>query len=156
MRLLLSRHRGCSKAKIPWLDRKAVDKLSALAAAAAPAEARIGVVVVDDSYIRELNRTFRGIDRPTDAISFSYTDEPRSGSEDDVTGEVYLSFETIEEKAREQGVPATSFFLRAGVHGMLHILGYLHDSGREAEHMEAEEKRLLLQQLTAEEVEELF
>lgn len=183
MKLLLSRHRGCSKEKIPWLDALTVRRLAAAARSLPPVDAEVGVVVVDDDYIRRINREYRGTDRPTDVISFSYAqgEEGESGGEvvpregdgrtegddasgeadappdgEDVAGEVYLSWQTIEARAREQGVPPERLFLRTGVHGLLHVIGHVHEADPDAEVMEAEERRILSQHLTPPEVEELF
>jgi probable rRNA maturation factor len=168
MRLLLSRHKGCSKSKIPWLDARTIGRLAAAANSLPPEDGEIGLVVADDAYVRELNRTYRGMDRPTDVISFSYAGDPRQPTrdhdtaggddtaDDDVAGEVYLSFETIEARARARGVPPEHLFLRAAVHGLLHVVGHVHETDPEADRMETEERRLLLQQLTPPEVEELF
>jgi probable rRNA maturation factor len=115
------------------------------------------MVLADDAFVREINRVYRGVDRPTDVISFSYLgDADRRTPRDDVAGEVYISCETVEARARRQGVPPEHLFLRVGVHGMLHVVGHVHGTSSDAEKMEAEERRLLLQHLTPPEVEELF
>jgi probable rRNA maturation factor len=113
--------------------------------------------IVDDEYITEINRQYRGLDKPTDVISFSYTDDAAPASpSDDVVGEVYVSYETLLNDAHEKGVTPEHLFLRIGVHGLLHVLGYDHGSNEAACRMEAEEKRLLLDHLNLAEVEELF
>jgi len=76
--------------------------------------------------------------------------------EDDVVGEIYVSHETLFRDANTKGVAPECLFLRIGVHGLLHVLGYEHGSEREARWMEAEEKRLLVGHLNLAEVEELF
>jgi len=124
-----------------------------------PAGADVEVIVVDDAFMRELNREYRGVDRPTDVLSFSYVDEfdagglPRGRR---TAGEVYVSCETVETRARAEGIAPEHLFLRVGVHGLLHIVGYDHKTRSETGEMESEERRLLLQHLTSSEVEELF
>jgi probable rRNA maturation factor len=146
--------------KIGWLDRETVGRLRRAAAGLDPVDAVVEVTVVDDEYIRELNRGYRGADRPTDVISFSYLDdvddERTPGEIDQIAGEIYISFETVQAKARKQGIAPEHLFLRIGVHGFLHVLGYVHDTDPDFEKMEAEEKRLLLDYLSPAEVEELF
>jgi rRNA maturation RNase YbeY len=61
----------------------------------------------------------------------------------------------ISTPARPRGAPE-HLFLRVGVHGLLHIVGYDHETRAETREMESEERRLLLQHLTSSEVEELF
>lgn len=166
MRLSFTRHKRCAGKRIPWLDRRTVDRLGRAARSVGPSGGGVDLVVVDDAYIRELNRSYRGIDRATDVLSFSYSgegappdgptadgDEPGDGS---TGGEVYVSHETVERNARADGVPPEHLFLRVGVHGLLHVLGYDHEKSRDARRMETEEKRILLEHLTPTEVEELF
>ena len=157
VKLSLSRHKGCSKKRFPWLDRRAIARLKTAAESLPPPQSGIGFVLADDAFVRELNRKYRGVDRPTDVISFSYEDDACCGpSEADVEGEVYVSCETVEARARALGVAPEHLLLRVGVHGLLHVVGHDHKRRPEARRMEAEERRLLLQYLTAPEVEELF
>ena len=117
----------------------------------------VDVVIVDDAFIRELNRKYRGVDRPTDVISFSYAgDEHLPGPADDIAGEVYVSCETLGADARSRGIAPEHLFLRLGVHGLLHVLGHDHKTRSGTSQMESEEKRLLLDYLDPSEVEQLF
>lgn len=153
---MLNRHEGCSKRSIPWLDRRAIERLEAAAGSLSPADADVEVVVAGDEFVRELNRVYRGIDRPTDVLSFSYFDESERQPGENTVGEVYISCDTIETRARERGVAPEHLFLRVGVHGLLHVVGHVHGTPADAQRMEAEERRLLLQYLTPPEVEELL
>ncbi len=124
-----------------------------------PVSADVEIVVVDDAFIRDLNRDHRGVDRPTDVLSFSYLEDLDAGPparRRGTAGEVYVSWETVEARAREEGIPPEHLFLRVGVHGLLHIIGYDHETRPQTGEMESEERRLLLQHLTSSEVEELF
>ena len=164
MRLSFTRHKRCAGKRIPWLDRRTVDRLERAARSVGPSGGGVDLVVVDDAYIRELNRSYRGIDRPTDVLSFSYPGDgaPPDGPTADADGptggggEVYVSHETVERNARADGLPPEHLFLRVGVHGFLHVLGYDHETSGDARRMETEEKRILLEHLTPTEVEELF
>jgi probable rRNA maturation factor len=159
VRLSLSRHKRCAGRKVPWLGRRTAGRLREAAAAMDPAEADVELIVVDDAFIRELNRDHRGVDRPTDVLSFSYLDDlgaqspPRGRGS---AGEVYVSWETVEARAAEEEIPPEHLFLRVGVHGLLHIIGYDHDTRSQTSEMESQERRLLMQHLTSSEVEELF
>lgn len=158
MRLSLSRHERSAK-QAPWLDRRTARRLKDAALAMDPADADVDVVVVDDAFMRELNRDHRGVDRPTDVLSFSYLDDVGHGAAPrgwGTAGEVYVSWETVEARAREEGIRPEHLFLRVGVHGLLHVIGYDHETRPQAGEMESEEKRFLMQHLTASEVEELF
>ena len=157
MRLSLNRHKGCSRKRISWLDRRTIARLRTVAESLPPAGAEVELVVADDAFLRGLNRQYRGIDRPTDVISFSYHgDVGRHARDEDVAGEVYLSYETIEAQAKSEGIAPDRLFLRIGVHGLLHVAGHAHGTRSEAGRMEAEERKLLLEHLTPTEVEELF
>ncbi|UCG52523.1 MAG: rRNA maturation RNase YbeY [Candidatus Latescibacterota bacterium] len=157
MKLSLSRHSRCAARRIPWIDRRATVMLRETAAALGREEDTVEIVIVDDDYIRQINREYRGLDNATDVISFSYLDGGVSPAPaDDVAGEIYVSHETLERDAIAQGVPAEYLFLRLVVHGLLHLLGYDHRTDADARRMETEEKRLLLDHLNPAEVEELF
>jgi probable rRNA maturation factor len=117
----------------------------------------IEFIIVDDDFIREINREYRGLDRPTDVISFAYTDSSTAALDSaDAAGEVYVSYETVMKDAGDSGVEPGALFLRIGVHGLLHVVGYDHETRDDARRMELEEKRLLLEHLNPAEVEELF
>jgi len=75
---------------------------------------------------------------------------------DDPAGEIFVSFETLEREANSKGIDVRDLFLRIGVHGMLHVLGFDHDSDSDAERMEREERRLLSGVMTASQVDELI
>lgn len=154
MKLSLSR---CDDDRVTWLDSDVSQKLSRVVEATGESEMTVALIVVDDEHMRLLNRKYRGQDRPTDVLSFSYlSDIEESPADDDLAGEIYVSFETLEEEAKESGVEAKHLFLRMGVHGLLHVLGYDHETEAEARTMEAEEKRLLLELLKPSQVEVLF
>ena len=139
------------------MDDRVTGRLADIAKMLEPPEATVDLIIVDDAYIQRINRDYRGHDRPTDVISFAYGEEttPLEAAEG-VAGEIYLSYETLERDARDRGVDAGNLFLRTGVHGLLHVLGYDHKTDTDASKMEGEEKRLLLDYLVADEVEKLF
>ncbi len=140
-----------------WLDTEVTSKLQRIAGSLDELLSPVDVILVDDRYIQKINRDFRGFDRATDVISFSYLSDVESHrAEDDVAGEIYVSYETLEREASVQGVDVKNLFLRIGVHGMLHILGFEHESDVDAEQMETEERRLLSSEMTASELDELF
>jgi probable rRNA maturation factor len=139
----------------PWIDERAVDILARIAEASDRAEGTLSVIVVDDTYIQKLNREYRGNDRPTDVLSFSYLDESHA-TDDNVIGEVYVSHETLERDAEAGGINPGNLFVRIGVHGMLHVLGYDHETETDALRMENKERKLLTDHMTASDVEALF
>lgn len=100
----------------------------------------ISVVLADDAFIRELNRDYRGKDKPTNVLSFPNTDY---GKQDPHLGDLILALETIEREAREQGKTVRNHVTHLLVHGVLHLLGHDHENDEDAEEMEASEIKIL-------------
>lgn len=139
-----------------WLDAEVEGKLCDIARSL-ESPSPVDLILVDDGYIRRINRDFRGLDRPTDVISFAYAGEADARLwKEDLGGEIYVSHETVEREASAMGVGVGNLFLRTGVHGLLHVLGYDHQSDSDAARMEGEEKRLLGRAMTSPEIDELF
>lgn len=113
-----------------------------VAAGHVPAEgSEVGVLLTDDARMRELNLRWRGIDRPTNVLSFPAG--PAGGSVPLLVGDIVLAYETLEREAREAEKPLAHHFAHLVVHGFLHLLGYDHETAREAEVMESLERRAL-------------
>ena len=95
-------------------------------------EAILSVSFVDNDFIHKMNKEYRGVDRPTDVISFAFLD----GEEDkDVLlhgtmpvslGDIYISIDKAKEQAEEYGHPLERELSFLFVHGLLHLLGYDH------------------------------
>jgi probable rRNA maturation factor len=98
--------------------------------------AEISVALVDLESMRRLNLEFRQIDRPTDVLAFDL------GDEGELDGEVVIAPELAAEQAREAGVTETEEIQILLVHGMLHLLGYSHDTEEGAAKMFARQERL--------------
>lgn len=142
----VSREAGDWAETAEWLSEKAA--LATLAAIYdeedGPAE--LSVVLADDALVHRLNREYRGKDKPTNVLSFALTeaDEPEPGEGAPVLlGDVILAFETVEREAVEQNKTPADHMTHLVVHGVLHLLGYDHETDDEAEEMEALETRLL-------------
>lgn len=138
-----------------WPDQDVARTLENICRSLEPAEATVSVVVVDDAFIQDLNARFRGKDRPTDVITFSYLDD-EAQEHDDLAGEVYISYDTVTRDAAGAGVDDAHLFLRMGVHGLLHVLGYEHEADADADVMEGKERDILTQHLGRENAEALF
>ena len=104
--------------------------------------AEVSVTLTDNVYIHELNKKYRGIDRPTDVLSFALNegDEPEvfDGPEVNVLGDIIISVERAEEQASEYGHSVEREIAFLTVHGMLHLLGY--------DHMEEEDRKEMRQE----------
>lgn len=100
-------------------------------------DAELSVLVTGNERIRELNASYRSIDRPTDVLSFPMDDAV-------MLGDVVISLEKAAEQAHEFGVTLEEETGRLVAHGVLHLLGYDHvRGGRQAARMKKAEEFLL-------------
>lgn len=112
----------------------------------APREAELNLVLADDVQLRALNRQYRGLDKPTNVLSFGDLDdfEPAAGdSMPHLLGDVVLARETIAAEAQAQGKSLADHLSHLVVHGVLHLLGYDHRESAQAAVMERLEARIL-------------
>lgn len=96
--------------------------------------------LVDATESQDLNRRYRGKDKPTNVLSFPYDAE---GLEVPILGDVVICAEVVEHEAAEQNKELRAHWAHMVVHGCLHLLGYDHQNDRDAEEMESREIRLL-------------
>ena len=94
----------------------------------------VAVVLTDDPTLRDLNRLYRGIDRATDVLSFSYGEG--SGR---VQGDVVVSLDRMCHQARRFRVSEGEELARLVIHGALHLAGLDHHGASERRHMRARE-----------------
>ena len=103
------------------------------------------LIIVDNDYIHELNKNYRGIDRETDVITFALEDEDTIiiGDNERILGDIYISID----RARSQAVDYGHSFLRElsflAVHGFYHLLGYDHQTKEEEEVMFGKQEEVL-------------
>ena len=98
------------------------------------------VNIVDNLRIHEINREYRGIDRPTDVISFAFNDDVQGeikiiGNPINFLGEIYINHERAREQAVELAQSFTKEMCFLFVHGLLHLLGYDHMTPEDEEEM---------------------
>lgn len=103
-------------------------------------EERITVVLANNSFIRELNKQYRGKDTATNVLSFP---ESRIPNPESYIGDIILAFETIEREAKEQGKSFKHHAIHLLVHGTLHLLGHDHEDDKDAARMEKLEIKIL-------------
>ena len=97
----------------------------------------LSLVFTDDAHIRELNRTYRGSDKPTNVLSFP---QPAGGP---LLGDIVLAAETVAREAELSGKPREEHIAHLIIHGFLHLVGYDHEVEEEAERMEKLESAAL-------------
>jgi probable rRNA maturation factor len=95
----------------------------------------MAVVLADDKTIRGLNRDFRGIDKPTNVLSFP--------GEKPHLGDIVLAFDTVEREAKAQKKSVRHHALHLLVHGTLHLAGFDHANDKDAARMEGLEIKIL-------------
>jgi len=103
---------------------------------------RLNLILADDAYITNLNHKFRGRDWPTDVLSFPFP-EQELPTEEKIWGEIYISVDRAATQARDYGVRLEDEVRRLIIHGILHLLGYDHQSDEEARQMREKEDQLL-------------
>ena len=101
----------------------------------------LSIVLTDDAEQQGLNRDWRGIDKPTNVLSFPQI-EP-FGPVTGILGDIVLARETLEREAVELGKPFNDHYTHLVVHGFLHILGYDHIEEAQALVMEGLETKIL-------------
>lgn len=103
----------------------------------------ISVLFADDGALRELNRAWRGQDKPTNVLSFPAPEIPAGAASARPLGDMALAFETLDREAKEQNKPLADHAAHLLVHGTLHLLGHDHELEHEAQIMEQLETEIL-------------
>ena len=105
-------------------------------------DSELSVLLVSDRVMRQLNRDWRGRDRPTDVLSFSQH-EGAGAAPRELLGDVVIAVPTAKRQAEERGETLLAASERLLIHGVLHLLGYDHErSEAEAQRMQRRERRL--------------
>jgi probable rRNA maturation factor len=104
--------------------------LAVMTAGGCPEGAEVSVLITGEEYIRELNRNYRGIDSPTDVLSFAQNegDPMPDAGEEDLLGDVVISLPAAVRQGEEYGHGLDRELAYLTAHGVLHLLGYDHDS----------------------------
>lgn len=124
--------------KLPYknITKQIIKKIAAATAERLDIQnAYISIIVTDDAYIRNVNREFRGLNEPTDVISFSNRENPFpevDPSQEEI-GDIYISLERAERQAAEYRETLLDEVKRLVIHGMLHLIGYDHERSDEDE-----------------------
>jgi probable rRNA maturation factor len=127
-----------SKRDIKTVARSAIVKA---ATTVALPKCELSVLLTDDPTIRTINADWRGVDAPTNVLSFP---APGGGGRPFI-GDIVLAYETIAAEARAERKPFAHHFAHLAVHGFLHLLGYDHIRKKDAEIMEEAERGILRQ-----------
>lgn len=104
--------------------------------------AELSVMLVDDDGIRELNRSWRSIDRATDVLSFPMLEGDFGTVNPSMLGDIVISIPTASKQARAAGRTLEQEVAMLLAHGLLHLLGYDHDTRAKEKLMQGETDRL--------------
>jgi len=111
-------------------------------------EAELAVMLTDDAGIRTLNGNWRGIDKPTNVLSFPALQPTGPTGPDDaprMLGDIAIAYETTRKEADDEQKPFVHHLSHLAIHGFLHLIGYDHEKDDEAETMESLETEILAQ-----------
>jgi len=116
---------------------------AALAQAGVSGDSELSLVFTDDVHIRTLNAAWRDKDKPTNVLSFPAFPPLKGGPLPPMLGDVVLALETVQREAALDSKPFEHHLSHLIVHGLLHLLGYDHETDEDAEEMEALERQTL-------------
>lgn len=131
-----------------WMSVADLEGLAAAVIGAAIAQsgaklaegAEVSILLCDDAFIQQLNRKWRGVDKPTNVLSFPSGGEPGATP---VLGDIVIAFETTSREALAAARPLRNHVAHLLAHGFLHLIGYDHIEDADAEAMETLERRVL-------------
>jgi probable rRNA maturation factor len=111
--------------------------------------AELAVMLTDDTGIRTLNNNWRGIDKPTNVLSFPALQPTGEARSDDdaprMLGDIAIAYETTRREADDEQKRFDHHLTHLAVHGFLHLIGYDHEKDQDADTMEALETEILMQ-----------
>ena len=105
--------------------------------------AELSVLLCDDATIHALNRDYRKKNKPTDVLAFAMREGDDGHLAGDLLGDVIISLETATRQARERGVVSRDEVMMLLAHGLLHLLGWDHQTDADDRRMRAETDRML-------------
>lgn len=137
----------------PWSQAlpgfEAITQRAIMAAVAKAGECDIGdeweisVLLSDDAHVQVLNRDWRGKDKPTNVLSFPASDDDTPPGRPLMLGDIAVALETTVREAEELEKSLADHFCHLMVHGMLHLLGFDHETDQQADEMEPLEIEVL-------------
>ena len=110
------------------------------------AQVEISILLSNDKYLRALNKKYRGIDKPTNVLSFTNLDENRTfqfNALPQLLGDVVISYETTKSEAEQEDKKLADHLSHLVIHGILHLLGHDHEHHAQAVLMETLETSTL-------------
>jgi probable rRNA maturation factor len=125
----------------PLAEQTIREAISAAAGALSTEGGEVSILLTDDSEIARLNRDWRGIDKPTNVLSFPAS---RVGQGDKLLGDIVITYETLERESTDESRDFLHHLAHLAVHGFLHLIGFDHETDAQAEEMEGLESRIMM------------
>ncbi len=112
------------------------EKIANAAVSSVYKNSEVSITLVNDATIKKINKKYRGIDKPTNVLSFELGD-------DVLLGDIFISLDTVLKEAKRENIPVEEHVAHMVVHGVLHLLGYDHLNDKDATRMEKKEITIL-------------
>jgi len=139
MTVVLEVQRASNSTKVP--TKSELQNYAEAGIGSRRADAKLVIRIVDESESQALNRQYRGIDKSTNVLSFPFEAPPHVPSKH--IGDLVICAPVVEREAAEQGKALDAHWAHMVVHGVLHLLGYDHQTDADAETMEGLEIAIL-------------
>lgn len=108
----------------------------------------VNLCLSNNARVQELNRDFRGMDKPTNVLSFANIDDENFAQDSEIydeieLGDIIIALETLQQEASVKNISLHNHYIHLLTHGLLHLLGFDHIQDDEAEYMEGCEISIL-------------
>ena len=127
----------------PLAEETVRDAVTAAASTLSTADSEVSIVLTDDSAMAVLNRDWRGIDKPTNVLSFPVPSH-KGGDSPRLLGDIVIAYETLVRECGDQHRQFLHHLAHLTVHGFLHLVGYDHETDSQAEEMEGLESKIMM------------
>ncbi len=125
----------------PLAEQTVRAAIAAAHATVSTADGELSILLTDDSTVRDLNREWRGIDKPTNVLSFPGA-KVNGGAR--ILGDIVIAYETLARECDDEDRIFLHHLAHLTVHGFLHLVGYDHQTDAQAEAMEALESKIMM------------
>lgn len=133
-----------------WKDQEHIEALIGQAAAELAVHeavrrsglSQVCIALSSDAHVQDLNASYRGKDKPTNVLSFPAPASPQRQPMSHL-GDIIIARETVAREAAEKAIPFADHLQHLTIHGLLHLLGYDHETDGEAVVMEGLERDIL-------------
>ena len=125
----------------PLAEHTVREAIAAASTTISTKNGEVSIILADDLAVRALNRQWRGVDKPTNVLSF-----PAKGIEGGprLFGDIVMAYETLKRECDNEGRVFLHHLAHLTIHGFLHLMGYDHSVDAEAEEMEGLESKIMM------------